>query len=478
MSPRNRCPFLRVAITAASCLFLLTGSSAAADKEKKPRTVQLALRPAAEPVPALRYELLPGTMERKPGNAAVTYLKLGMYGDMPQIEKDMDKIVKFLEMPPDKLPRKEVRELVGRESFLRDLRLAAEREQCDWQLPLREQNPISVLLPELQKLRGMARLLALRARLQTAEGDLAGALESLQTGFSMARHVAQGPTLVNGLVAVSIARTMEDELEYLVQAPGAPNLYWALVRLPQPLVDFHAAMDMEMGMVYFALPELAEIESAQSDPRRSQVVLRKLVSFVTSADEHPWVVSQCDAGTVAVAIAGYPRARQAMIDRGRPAAEVDALPISHVVLVEIMRVYREYRDHVFKWFFVPYLDGQTGMDKTDRLLREEARQHEILPLASLLLPAIANVRKMELRQQRSIALLEAAEALRMHAAAHDGRLPESLADVTVVPVPLDPLNGKPFVYQGGGERAVLESLPTPGLEPELNGPRYEIRMVK
>ena len=39
----------------------------------------------------------------------------------------------------------------------------------------------------------------------------------------------------------------------------------------------------------------------------------------------------------------------------------------------------------------------------------------------------------------------------MHAAANGGKLPATLADVTVVPVPLDPVTGKPFDYRLEGD---------------------------
>jgi hypothetical protein len=46
------------------------------------------------------------------------------------------------------------------------------------------------------------------------------------------------------------------------------------------------------------------------------------------------------------------------------------------------------------------------------------------------------------------------EALRMHAASHGG-LPDPLAEVTIVPIPLDPMTGRPFRYRCEGETAIL-----------------------
>ena len=70
--------------------------------------------------------------------------------------------------------------------------------------------------------------------------------------------------------------------------------------------------------------------------------------------------------------------------------------------------------------------------------RHEGAKREIVPLASLLLPALGSVSFTVAKNERSIAMLRVIEALRIHAARHQGRLPEKLADISAVPLPLDP----------------------------------------
>ena len=50
------------------------------------------------------------------------------------------------------------------------------------------------------------------------------------------------------------------------------------------------------------------------------------------------------------------------------------------------------------------------------------------------------------------------EALRMHAA-QTGKLAQSLEEIKVVPVPLNPVTGKAFSYKVEGNHALLESEP-------------------
>ncbi len=78
-----------------------------------------------------------------------------------------------------------------------------------------------------------------------------------------------------------------------------------------------------------------------------------------------------------------------------------------------------------------------------------------LPIAQLLMPATRAVKRAEVRGPRQLAALQTIEAVRMHAAA-TGRLPASLNEITIVPVPLNPITRQPFPYQLNGAEATLE----------------------
>ncbi len=67
------------------------------------------------------------------------------------------------------------------------------------------------------------------------------------------------------------------------------------------------------------------------------------------------------------------------------------------------------------------------------------------------------------RLEQRIALLRNVEALRMHAAEHKSAFPAQLADVSV-PLPGDPVTGKPFLYELRGKTAHLRGTPPKGME--------------
>jgi hypothetical protein len=66
------------------------------------------------------------------------------------------------------------------------------------------------------------------------------------------------------------------------------------------------------------------------------------------------------------------------------------------------------------------------------------------------------VRILAKRVDTDLAALQCVEAIRSYAASHGGQLPQTLAEITEVPVPQDPMSGAAFRYTRTGAGAVLE----------------------
>jgi hypothetical protein len=94
------------------------------------------------------------------------------------------------------------------------------------------------------------------------------------------------------------------------------------------------------------------------------------------------------------------------------------------------------------------------------------------------LPHVLKVRRAQGRLEQRVALLRHVEALRLYAAAHDGRLPQKLAEIAV-PLPPDPFTGQPFAYRAEAATAHLRGSPPRGQEkdPAFNV-RYEVTVRK
>jgi len=78
--------------------------------------------------------------------------------------------------------------------------------------------------------------------------------------------------------------------------------------------------------------------------------------------------------------------------------------------------------------------------------------------------------------QRRVDALRAVEAIRHYAATHDGKLPESLDQITETPVPGDVLTGKPFSFERAGEAAILSAPGVPVERGQLAAVRYRITL--
>jgi hypothetical protein len=181
-------------------------------------------------------------------------------------------------------------------------------------------------------------------------------------------------------------------------------------------------------------------------------------------------------GTLLV-LHAYPEAKKALIAEGRKPEEVEALPALQVVLIHSLLVYQRLQDDLFKCAGLPYWEARPLMVQADQRIRQARNRLEGMPFIDFL-PALQKVIATTARMDRRIAALRCIEAIRIYAAAHDGKLPPALDAVTEVPVPIDPMTGKAFTYRVSGERATLIAPPPPGEQamPNYNILNYELTL--
>ena len=405
---------------------------------------------------SLKYQLLPKPRERKPGNAVVFYGKIKAEEDNFFHNKEIqDKLESYREAPLEEL--RDAKEIDYLPSILNDLKRGAVCEDCNWYIPIRE-GGYTTLLPELQESRQYARYLQALARKQISLGKFDEAAETLKYGFAFGRHVGDNPTIVGGLVGNAIIGIMSDTLEEFIQQPGAPNLYWALTYLPQPLIDLRQNMDGEIIMFDVEFPELFDFDETIEDPGYWRHQFWKVVKNLahmsdTNLEKMPLKIA-------AIRARSYPLAKRALIERGMAADEVEAMPVGKAILMGTARIFEEMQDEALQGYFLPYWQAKPIMDRADDNLRRMARgMEEPIPVGSTLLPATSAARTAFTRLEQRIAFLRVIEALRLHGAANGGRLPKRLADVTEVPIPVDPATGKEFLYKLSDNTGILEAAP-------------------
>jgi hypothetical protein len=428
-------------------------------------------------VPALRYELLPRLRDRTPGNAAVGYLRAAVLRPSwprdPKESQDLnEKMTRWEETPVEQLPVPEVKEFLKRyREMFKEVDEAARMDHCDWQQAGRlKPEDIAAILPSVQANREILRILNFRCRVELAEKRFDDAIRTLQTGFQLAKHVGEGPGMIQMLVGLSLASTGIGWSEHLIRQPGSPNLYWALTALPRPFIDPRPAIDAETEFLTSFIPGLRELEKGPVSEEQAMKALEQTILGLARATDTEDQSKEFGDLVGAVGRAAYvalqgPAAKKDLLARGWPKKDVDAMPGAQAVILRSVALHRELWDDQVKQFFVPYPAAEEGLARGARRFQDarKANKDDVLfTVLSLGYPGLQKVHFAHARLERRLALLRAAEAVRLHAALHDGALPKDLAEVTAVHVPDDPNTGKPFGYAVKGDSFTLTAQPPKG----------------
>ena len=451
-----------------------------ADEEKWLVDRFLTLTPRPVPVPALKYRLLPIAVDLKDGNAVPIYLRLAHEQSDATRRPWREGPAAWNQLPLDQIPIAEARRLFQKFAYnIKQLDLGARRKTAEWNYTLDAGDPIAMLLPDAQDMRYCGTLLAVKARVEIAEGDYPAAAHTLETGFAFARHIVEGPFLINGLVGMAIGRQLTDAVMDWVSRPDAPNLYWSLTALPRPLLDLRKEYDFEYRMLELQFPDLADLKRERSPAewdaalKRVRTEFDRISGLEEGGDRKPRVPMTAPTDPAAQS-PELPAAKKYLVEQLRmPADKVEAMPPAQVLLLCLEGIKDDLRDDLFKAAYLPTPQAIPVVIAAQQRLKSTPNT-ETTRLPVMFLPAIPKVILASNRLERLIAALRVIEALRLFAAAHDGQLPDKLADVTEAPVPSDPGTGKPFEYERDRDTATLIAPPLKAAVDPKTGQRYRL----
>jgi hypothetical protein len=462
------------------CVALLSALPAAAlEPDATPR--RLTLTPPRGGESALRRRLLPELIEQRPGNAAERYRKAFELLKKTIADATIQQAAAWVEAPLDKLPRAEVKAfLKAYQETLAEAEAGARGEYCDWgQTEKLRQKGLGAPLDEIQEMRTLATLFEVRLRLELAEGEPERAVRTARFLLAMARHTGETPTLIGMLVAGALTARTVDRLEEVVQQPSAPSLYWALSDLPRPFLDLRKPLQGERLLAYsIFLPNHPEaIFDLDAGPLPAEE-MKELAGRLYNVSGFN-LEAYGNRYTFGFAVLRkHEAAKRALVAAGRPRDKVEAMPHLQVALLHSLDEYDRELDEMLKYYALPYWEAQPRLREAERNLRgirdkskDPRSDAPALPVAGYLLPATNKVLGARVRIDRRIALLRCAEALRLYAAGHDGKLPAALADVKNLPLPVDPATGQPFRYEVKGATATLAA---EALRDGPNVPSYEL----
>jgi hypothetical protein len=443
--------------------------------------LRITASPAAPPVPALRYTLLPTVRDARPGNQITAFYKCfleqhHLFHDKETVEQRD----KWLTAPLADL--KDVKELenYGGSSY-RQAQRAARLESVDWQImaDLR-QDGVKLLLPDVQELRLLSRVLRVRARGEIARGDFAAAAETIQTHLAMARTFNEHPSLIGALVGLAITAQALGSVEELVAQPGAPNLFWALADLPHPLFDLRKATHGERTFLTAEIDPYVDRKNPMTEAQIGVAVMKvtELLDLVTlkeglsncgDAEEQPPGKTPATYLGDRAADAKQVAEARARLMPAPPARDlrVEKFPAMQVILLDEIDKFETGRDEALKWLRVPawQLPVDLGKGRPPGLFQE-------------FMPSVVKVSTARARIDQQVGMLQAVEGLRAFAAANGGRLPNSL-DELKLPLPSDPFTGRPYRYEVLNGVASVRATPPAGREGDATLNRvYEVNLRK
>jgi hypothetical protein len=435
-----------------NCIWLLItlgtlgwiGSTQAAEApdERDFTLTNLTVTAVPESVPILKHALLPRASDQKTGNAALFYY--GAAGLMPDMDDELsDTFKQWREQPVETLPRKEVDAFLATfEKSFDHMRLASLRDHCDWEVPV--EKGYGLELPSLAAFRQLIRVMALKIRLDLADKNLDTALDDIRHMLAMGRNLAAGPTLIQDLVGAAIAHTAVRELIAWPQDARAPNLYWALSALPTPFIDIRPSLEMEMDLMFREFPDLRNLERETLSVEQANALVTTILAKIGMGSEDNKTLRAVAPATWTML--QYSDAKAFLKARQWTDERIKALPVAQAVLIYQVQQYVDNRDRTICWLFLPYADAYAHQKEADQARSELYGGGVKFNVFAYFMPALYRISFIQTRLDRDIAMLRIAEALRMEAAHNQGRLPKALSDITRVPIPDDPLTGKPFIY--------------------------------
>jgi hypothetical protein len=313
------------------------------------------------------------------------------------------------------------------------------------------------LLPQLNPLRTLGKILKVRALREIDQGKIDDAVKTMRLGYEMADKVGEIGVLVCGLISMSISLQMNECLEQLMNRPDAPNLYWALSEFPNRQSVLSASIDGESQWWVNAVPNLAQAWRGEDiSAQQWHEVFNYLGSTVGgSRPDVRDVVKATSPELMRQAREQYAQTHHITLEQ---AAGVDPIIVVGTFYLSQLQI---ARDNAFKLrgLAVPtrIAMSRKAHDDLEKLMREQPANPFLQTLSDF-----HGIYVKFARIDRQIAALTAVEAIRSYAAANSGELPAQLSDITDTPVPLNPATGATFEYRVDNGTATLSDSKSEG----------------
>ena len=447
--------------------------------------------PAPTVQPAFKFRLLPDSSLRRPGNAATSYYRALylFHAHSDQDRKEFDECYHFgfmirpartsadgkvIQQVSIASEIARVRSLVSRYAdVFEELESAAVRETCDWGIDFQTTSGFEAIrkyTPQFVAMRQLSRLVQQKTRVAIFDRKYDEAVSLIQIGFQLGRDIAECPMNIAGAIGIAISIEMQVPLMEMIAEPDSPNLYWAVTSAPHPMIDIRPAIEQELNLTY-QLPFLREAEKPHTPEEwtRGLNEALKLVHWLRSdVSASNSKKPETDASTEIRELINreYPRAKSELVQFGFQPEQIAGMPQIQVLAIHQARLGFHKRDEILKSIYLPFHQASPpkrsndGPEIKNNKAGDITNLKEVIPIFESQVTWIEQARAASVRLDGLLVRLQTIEALRMHAAANAGKLPGSLSEITLVPIPINPITGQSIIYHLEGETAVLE-FPSP-----------------
>lgn len=380
---------------------------------QEPEVETVRVTAAKPPIPALRYRFWPSINQSKSISAMPMFTRACfMMEESPETSKELNDVYSSLndgEWTPELKQRAEA--IVGkRESVLTEMERATDCTETSFDLNIRDEDlvgRISLLLPEVQKSRQLARLLVVRGHLEARSGDWDRFSRTVTTLFRLSEMAGHDNAyLVGRLVSFAIVSVTLDLVESVAQLEDCPNFFWALSCVPETLFDLRSALAWERQnpLIIFGIDSLPDhpigADAAAARLHKTIETLRYAGTITGSGDDLDIGSAQMFGGLY---VAGAANGCREILKRDpRWAERAEELSDAEAVLRANRMECRRLVDEFFSWSLLPTEIRDPYLDKAEDALDAPIAGSPVLPAkwtVQMLLPALTAVFRAEHRMR-------------------------------------------------------------------------------
>ena len=411
-----------------------------------------------------KRRFLPKTVDLKPGNAALNYLRasLSFYECLVSMNKSwklQDKS-KWLDCDLKDFPAEEVaarlNEIDSYCRVFRQIEIATKRRDCRWTSDEQDLGFESSNFSEFRWLRQISTFNQLRIRHAIATGDFDKANEFISQGMQMAIHIDQMPCSSAGWDAERIAsQTLKSALE-ISSVDGSPNNLHALQTLPATLVHFEPKYETDCDWLDRRFEFLESPTTSNRTPEQWREVylnamdqMEQIWAGFIEDDESKKRKESLEARTGLMLARLYPLAKRELLERGWTEEKVNAMPVGQVVAIQTRFVVDELKRQLYVGRNLPVVEAVKVQQKLQKELASQgyfaSSAHGSFPVTDLYCLYEGQLPSVGRNLSRRIVMMQNIERLRDFAAKNSSLPTEQ--QYFELEMANDPRTGAAFKYK-------------------------------